>query len=152
MNLTRTTSLSLVLAVAALTPAAAVAKNGADDSPNTLDDNGGQRLDDNRDATTQRGKRLRGRCSGGATSKLKVKPDNGRLETEFEVDQNRAGVTWKVRIRHDGKLAVRRSATTKAPSGSFSVKRRLRNGAGSDRISATATSPSGQVCRASLTI
>jgi|tagenome__1003787_1003787.scaffolds.fasta_scaffold20901405_3 hypothetical protein len=152
MNLRRTTSLSLVLAVAALTPAAALAKNGADDSPNTLDDNGGQRLDDNRDATTQRGKRVRGRCSGGATSKLKVKPDNGRLETEFEVDQNRAGVTWKVRIRHDGKLALRRSATTKAPSGSFSVKRPLRNGAGSDRISARATSPSGQVCRASLTI
>ena len=79
MNLRRTISLSLVLAVAALAPAAALAKNGADDSPNTLDDNGGQRLDDNnRDTTTQRGKRVRGRCSAGATSKLKVKPNSMR--------------------------------------------------------------------------
>ena len=97
-------------------------------------------------------KTVAGSCTKSATSKLKVKPDNGRLETEFEVDQNRNGVRWHVTIRRDGKVAVRTSATTKAPSGSFSIERRLGNAAGKDRISARATSPSGEVCTASLSI
>ena len=75
-----------------------------------------------------------------------------RLEVEFEVDQNRNGVTWQVQLRRNGKLAVNTSATTRAPSGSFEVERRLTDGSGSDTISARATSPTGQVCTASLTI
>jgi hypothetical protein len=113
----------------ALVPATAVAKHGGD-----------------------RGKTVSGSCSKSATSKLKVKPDNGRLETEFEVDQNRNGVRWHVTIRRNGKVAVKTSAKTKAPSGSFSLSRQLANGAGKDRISARATSPSGEVCTASLSI
>jgi hypothetical protein len=97
-------------------------------------------------------KTVAGSCTKSATSKLKVKPDNGRLETEFEVDQNRNGVRWHVTIRRNGKVAVRTSARTKAPSGSFSIERRLGNAAGKDRISARATSPSGEVCTASLSI
>ena len=98
------------------------------------------------------GKQVAGTCSGSSTAKLKVKPDDGRLETEFEVDQNRNGVRWKVTIRRNGRVAVSTHARTKAPSGSFSLNRRLSNGAGKDRISARATSPSGEVCRASLSI
>ena len=147
MTTNRTISLSLVLAVAALSPAAAIAKDGADDNPRAFDDNGGLRL-----ADRAPDKRVTGKCSGNSSAKLKVKPDNGRLETEFEVDQNRNGVTWKVTIRRNGALAVKRSATTRAPSGSFSVERRLANGRGTDRISARATSPSGEVCTASLSI
>jgi hypothetical protein len=41
---------------------------------------------------------------------------------------------------------------TRAPSGSFSVERKIGDPAGSDRISARATSPSGEVCKAALTI
>lgn len=99
-----------------------------------------------------RTKQVTGSCSGASTSKLKVKPDDGRLETEFEVDQNRKGVRWKVTIRRNGRVAVSTRVRTKAPSGSFSVERRLGNAAGKDRISARATSPSGEVCRASLSI
>ena len=47
-------------------------------------------------------KRVTRKCTDGSTAKLKVKPDNGRLETEFEVDQNRNGVTWKVTITRNG--------------------------------------------------
>ena len=128
MTTNRTISLSLVLALAALAPASALAKGGDD------------------------GKRVSGKCTAGSTAKLKVKPDNGRLETEFEVDQNRNGVTWKVTIRRNGALAVKRSATTRAPSGSFSVERRLTNGSGQDKITARATSPSGETCTASVSI
>jgi len=93
-----------------------------------------------------------GKCSASSHWKLKAKSDDGRIETEFEVDQNRAGVTWKVTIRDNGARVVNTRATTHAPSGSFSVERRLRDRAGSDRISARATSPSGEVCRASVSV
>jgi hypothetical protein len=151
MHPSKTFILSLVLAATALTPAAAVARNGPDDSARATDDNGGQRVV-NANSGGNKTTRVTGRCTDGSTSKLKVKPDDGRLETEFEVDQNRNGVTWKVTLRRNGALAVKTHARTKAPSGSFSVERRLTNGAGSDRISARATSPSGEVCTASATV
>jgi hypothetical protein len=147
MTLNRSISLSLIVAVAAIAPSAAFAKHGADDRPGAFDDNGGLRADNARD-----GKRVAGKCTGNSTSKLKVKPDNGRLETEFEVDQNRNGVTWKVTIRRNGHLAVKRNMTTRAPSGSWSLERRLANSRGQDRIVARATSPSGEVCTASVSI
>jgi hypothetical protein len=131
----RNIALGLAAAAIGFTPASALAKHGADD--------GGSKRE---------AERVAGSCTASSSSKLKVKPDDGRLETEFEVDQNRNGVTWVVRVRRNGKLVVKTGATTKAPSGSFSVERRLANPAGSDRITATATSPSGEVCRASLTI
>jgi hypothetical protein len=68
------------------------------------------------------------------------------------VDQNRSGVRWHVTIRRNGSREVNTTARTKAPSGSFSLNRRLANGAGKERISARATSPSGEVCTASLSI
>jgi DUF4097 and DUF4098 domain-containing protein YvlB len=122
--MTKTLCIAIVLAL--LAPAVALAKHGND------------------------GKSVAGSCTKSSTSKLKVKADNGRLETEFEVDQNRNGVKWKVTLRRNGKVAVKSSARTKAPSGSFSFNRRLANGAGKDRISARATSPSGEVCTAAL--
>jgi hypothetical protein len=130
MHAPRLISCTLVIAAGALLPAASLAKSG-----------GGTAV-----------KRVTGTCTDGSAAKLKVKPDDGRLETEFEVDQNRNGVKWAVRIRRDGRLVVTTNATTKAPSGSFSVERRVRDATGSDRITARATSPSGEVCTAGLTI
>ena len=145
---TRTIALGLAVATLGLSPAAALAKHGADDgAPRSGDDKGGQRDDRNRDE-----KRVTGTCTDGSTVKLKAKPDDGRLEVEFEVDQNRDGVRWKVRARRDGKLVIKTSAVTKAPSGSFSVERKIADPAGSNRIAARATSPSGEVCKAALTI
>jgi hypothetical protein len=149
MHATRIISCSLVIAAGALLPAAALARDGADDSPSLPDDRGGLTAPTKDGGTV---KRVSGTCTDGSTAKLKVKPDDGRLETEFEVDQNRNGVKWEVRIRRDGNLVVRTNATTRAPSGSFSVERRVNNGTGSDRITARATSPSGEVCTAGLTI
>lgn len=83
--------------------------------------------------------RSSGTCSGGGTWKLKAKPDDGRIQIEFEVDTNRAGQTWHVRIKDNTKLVADRYATTVAPSGSFTVKASTANQAGSDVIGATAT-------------
>jgi hypothetical protein len=138
MKITRTIALGLVIGMAL--PGAALAKGGSDD------DNGGGGGGNSRET------RVAGSCTGGSSAKLKAKPDDGRLETEFEVDQNRNGVTWRVVIRRNGATAVTTQATTRAPSGSFSVERRLTDGSGSDRITARATSPTGEVCTAKLTV
>ena len=37
-----------------------------------------------------------GTCTQASTSKLKLGPEDGAIEVEFEVDQNRNGVRWKV--------------------------------------------------------
>ena len=94
----------------------------------------------------------RGDCSGASNWKLKAKPDDGRLEVEFEVDQNRNNVRWNVRIRRNGKSVASGARRTKAPSGSFSFERKIANPAGKDRISAVAKRGNGETCRASLSI
>jgi hypothetical protein len=94
-----------------------------------------------------------GSCSGSATWKLKAKLDEGLIETEFEVDQNAVGRRWHVVIRQNGVKRFSGIRTTRAPSGSFTVRRRLDDKAGSDHIVGKATAlASGQVCRGGLTI
>jgi hypothetical protein len=93
-----------------------------------------------------------GSCSGNATWKLKAKADDGRIETEFEVDQNRVGRKWRVIIKQNGIVRADVVKTTQAPSGSFEVRRLLPNMAGSDFIVAKATAlATGQTCRGALT-
>jgi hypothetical protein len=138
---------------------------GSDDNPALGDDHGGQvaGTDDNPTAgsggksskSTKRSRtqqRVAGTCTGTSTSKLRVRLRDGRLKTEFEVDQNVAGVSWDITLRRNDTLAASATKTTKAPSGSLHIERRLRNGAGRDTISAEATSPSGEVCSATITI
>src|SRR4051812_20949291 len=72
------------------------------------DDNGGQR------SGGSKAKRAAGTCTARSSAKLKVKPRNGRLETEFEVDQNRNGVGWSGPIPRDGQSVVQTSAGAKA--------------------------------------
>jgi len=96
--------------------------------------------------------RKAGSCTGNTSAKIKLSPEDGGIETEFEVDQNRTGVTWKVVLRHNGEVAARTKATTKGRSGSFEVRRVLDGGQGADTISARAVSPSGEVCTAGASI
>jgi hypothetical protein len=94
-----------------------------------------------------------GHCSRASDWKLKLKLDDGRIETEFEVDQNRNGQRWRVVLRRDGAVFFRGIRTTRPPSGSFEVERRPVNRAGRDRISARAVNlRSGEVCRGAATI
>ena len=43
-----------------------------------------------------------GRCSGDSRAELKLSDEDGRIEVEFEVDENRVGRRWRVVVRHDG--------------------------------------------------
>src|SRR5919109_5684440 len=89
-----------------------------------------------------------GSCSGNATWKLKAKADDGRIETEFEVDQNRVGRKWRVVLKQNGVVRADVIKTTQAPSGSFELRRLLPNKPGGDFIVAKATAlATGQTCR-----
>jgi hypothetical protein len=83
--------------------------------------------------------RSTGSCSGGGVFELKAKHDDGRIEVEYEVDTNRAGQAWHVRLTDNGVSVFSGTATTVAPSGSFTVHRLIPNRAGTDTIRAAAT-------------
>jgi hypothetical protein len=94
-----------------------------------------------------------GKCSGGGTWKFKGGIDDGLLDVEFEVDQNRNGRRWSVVITRDGTRVFRGVRITRPPSGSFEISRRFGNPAGRDRLVATARNRAdGRVCRGVLTI
>ena len=91
-------------------------------------------------------------CATG-TIKVKAKVDNGALEVEGEVDTNRVGQTWNWRIVRNGTIAAKGSKVTAAPSGSFSVNRRIANPAGQDTIKFRAVRPAtGTVCSVSVKV
>ena len=92
--------------------------------------------------------RVAGECTRASTSKLKLSRENGRIEVEFEVDQNRVGVRWTVTLRRNGSIARRVTRVTNAPSGSFELRAVTPDGPGADTFRAEAVSPSGERCRA----
>jgi hypothetical protein len=95
---------------------------------------------------------VRGTCTGKTASKLKLSAENGRIEVEFEVDSNHNGQTWNVTLKNDGNAFFTGTRMTKAPSGSFEVRKLSNNGAGSDMIVGRAVNQAtGEVCRGSAT-
>lgn len=160
------TTAALVLLTGAALAGPASAKDGADDNPSsisddstnrtTADDNPGTSSDDstNRASSKSRARTIkRGSCSGATDWKLKAKPRDGRMEVEFEVDSNRTGQRWTYTLSHDGTVTASGTRATRAPSGSFSVERRLPNAPGVHTFRATATNVStGESCTASLKI
>jgi hypothetical protein len=95
------------------------------------------------------GTRVSGVCSGQSTAQLKIKSDNGRLEVEFEIDQNRDGVPWNVQLLRNGKQVFAGTRTTGAPSGSFSLERKLASG--TSHVIRARASRNGENCTVKLT-
>ena len=97
--------------------------------------------------------RNQGTCDAGSTSKIKAKTDDGKLEVEFEVDQNKNGEKWRVKLKDNSDVVFRGDAVTKAPSGSFSLERRIADQPGADSIVAKAKNrDSGERCSAKVQI
>ena len=91
--------------------------------------------------------RVTGSCTKATSAKLKLSEENGRIEVEFEVDQNRVGRSWAVVLRQNGAVIRRLTKVTRAPSGSFEARVVTGNRAGTDRFVATA-SRAGETCTA----
>jgi hypothetical protein len=97
--------------------------------------------------------RSNGKCTGSSTAKIKAKARDGKLEVEFEVDQNKNGVPWKVKIKDNGDVQFRGTAKTKAPSGSFSIEKRIADQPGTDSIKGIGRNEAtGERCVAELKI
>ena len=92
-----------------------------------------------------------GTCTKSSTSKIKLSPENGRIEVEFEVDQNRNGVRWTVTLQRNGRRIAGLVRTTRPPSGSFEARVVAANRPGADTFRARATTRSGEVCTARAT-
>jgi hypothetical protein len=94
-----------------------------------------------------------GRCSGATSWKLKLSPENGRIEVEFEVDQNKVGRRWRVTLRKNGNRFFRGFKRTTARSGSFELRKVASNAPGrNDFVVAKARSlRSGEGCRGAAT-
>jgi hypothetical protein len=94
-----------------------------------------------------------GSCSVSSDWKLKAKPDDGRLEVEFEVDQNVVGDVWKVKLSDNGTTFFKGKRETLPPSGSFEVNTRTDDLAGKDKIVAKAMNLStGETCKGSVSL
>jgi hypothetical protein len=91
--------------------------------------------------------RVRGKCTQASTWKLELSEEDGGVEVEFEVDQNRAGVRWGVVIRRGDRVIQRTTKVTRVPSGSFEARVVSRR---EGRFTATATRP-GERCTAAAT-
>lgn len=90
----------------------------------------------------------RARCSMGSLVTLDLSPEDGRVEIEIEVDENRAGSRWSVVANRNGRRVLSRTAVTRPPSGSFGVRRVVSRGGPRTRVVAVARRAStGEVCR-----
>lgn len=157
---TTTLMLSALLATGAAAAAAGAIPSGGGVSVAASAEHGGSasgthlRRGGDRDRDRDGEVRRAGTCTGPSTTKIKVKEeDGGRLEVEFEVDQNVVGRRWGVVLRRNGRVVLRRSARTRAPSGSFTVRALLADGSGPDTVAGLARSvQGGERCTARATL
>ena len=94
-----------------------------------------------------------GSCSAASDWKLKLSREDGRIEVEFEVDQNVNGQVWNVTLKHNGNRFFSGQRTTMAPSGSFEVNKLTNNAAGTDSFVGRAVNQTtGEVCRGTASL
>ena len=93
------------------------------------------------------------RCSLGSAITLKLSPEDGRIEVEVEVDENRVGSRWSVVANRNGRRVMSRSAVTRGPSGSFEVRRVIAPASRRTRVTAVAgRAATDEVCRVRATL
>jgi hypothetical protein len=94
-----------------------------------------------------------GACSRNAEWKLKLSPEDGQLEVEFEVDSNVNRQRWSVAISQNGTQIFSGNRVTRGPSGSFTVRLLAPDAAGTDAFTASATNAAtGETCSGAASI
>lgn len=88
-----------------------------------------------------------GNCTKTTDWKLKLSPEDGRIEVEFEVDSNRNGQVWDIVLRDNGHVLWKANRRTLAPSGSFEFRKVITNRAGRDKVTGSARNrTTGETC------
>jgi hypothetical protein len=95
----------------------------------------------------------RGSCSASSDWKLKLSPEDNGIQAEFEVDSNRSGQAWTVKLFHEGHKILHGTRRTGGASDSFTVRKVANDTSGTDSYRARAMNKStGETCvgRASI--
>ena len=93
--------------------------------------------------------RVAGTCGKGATSKLRLKSEDNRIEVRFEIEHIRFAGRWRVTVVQEGRVAYRGNYRARR---SFEIRRRLNDLSGADRVSVRALGPRGLTCSAGATL
>jgi hypothetical protein len=134
MTVTRLT-LMIVCLVLALAPSSALARGGGGGGG----DNGGRQE-----------VRVAGSCGKGATARLRLRSQDGRIRAQLEIDHARSGAIWRVSLVQERHVVYRGRARTRL--GQFEVERRLSDLPGADIVTARAVGPRGLTCVAAATL
>jgi hypothetical protein len=131
--------------------------HGADDPTTTPTTTGGSPPQGTSGAATTASSatkdvRAAGRCDGTPVSstRIRVRGEHGVLDVRFEIRAAKAGTTWHVAVVHEHRIAWKGAVRAMPTSGAIHVRRRLRDLAGSEVVTAHAWGPQGRGCRASI--
>lgn len=91
-----------------------------------------------------------GTCAG-ATYELNVDRERGGFEVDADLDNAKPGSSWRVAIRHDGKVVTSKVRTADR-EGEIDVDTWRRNTAGSDTFRLTVTPAGGSGCSVKVTV
>ncbi len=91
-------------------------------------------------------------CSGSSTIALRVRPRDGGLRVEIEVEAARPRGRWGVVVIHERRLVVRARVRTDPTAGGFAIRRVIPDWPGRDTVTVRAAGPRAEVCRASVTV
>lgn len=92
--------------------------------------------------------RKTGTCSGSSTVKLRLRSDDDLIRIELEIEAGRRGANWTVILLHERRI-VYRGVVRARNDGSVELRRTVPDWFGSDAVTARATGPRSESCRAS---
>jgi hypothetical protein len=92
-------------------------------------------------------------CTGSTDWEMEVYLEDGRIESEFEIDHSRSGATWNWTMKNDGSQFASGQATVRSGRDSVVVNRFSSNGPGPDTIVSRAVNrATGEVCSGTVTL
>jgi hypothetical protein len=94
--------------------------------------------------------RTAGTCGRGATSRLRLRSDDGSIEVRFEI-RGRARAHWDVVLVHERRV-VWRGSVRAGRTGYLRVRRDIPDYAGADEIMGRGIGPGGITCTAAGTL
>ena len=115
-------------------------RGGGDDDPAGDD----RRADERSDA------RANGACGNRASARLRARGNGREIELEFVVRQARGDGWWRITVTQEGRVAWRGRGHTHGHR--LSVRRRIGDLPGADRIMVRGLGPSGTTCVATATL
>jgi len=140
------TALCFLLFALVLGAAPALAAKGSGKDGGGGGDDRANRDDGRREA------RVTATCSAGASGSLRLRSRDGQIRLEFEVRRRRNREAWRIVLVHERRVEWRNTLRTRGSSGSFRVRRTLRDLDGPDRVTARAAGPRGMSCEATATL